>query len=393
MTPHTIRWGIISTGGIATTFSKDLLVDPATRGVTDVRHKIAAVGSRSVPSAQAFIDKLKAASGATSWGEQNGGLEITKAYGTYQEVYTDPNVDVVYIGTPHPFHHQNAKAALLAGKNVLCEKPFVMDLAELDELIAIAKENKAFLMEAVWTRFQPIAYAVQEVIQSGKLGKPRRVTAELSSFAHIDERADDDRMIDPKLGGGALLDLAPYPAVWSMLALHQHPQNTDMEPQVLDFSQRIYKRNGVDEMSAFTVKWEGLAEARLLNDFTAWTPRDNACVIDCDKAQLIIDHPLYRPERFRIVPHPQTVAGSSESEAPTAKPDDITEETEHRFPIPAGNGMHYEADHVARCLRDGKLESDRMPLAESRVVQGWLDTVRKGGNSALKDWPHIAGNW
>ncbi|BEI80400.1 hypothetical protein CcaverHIS002_0109290 [Cutaneotrichosporon cavernicola] len=392
MTPHTIRWGIISTGGIATTFSKDLLVDPATRGVTDVRHKIAAVGSRSVPSAQAFIDKLKAASGPSSWGAQNGGLEGTKAYGTYDEVYADPDVDVVYIGTPHPFHHQNAKAALLAGKNVLCEKPFVMDVAELDELIAIAKENKVFLMEAVWTRFQPIAYAVQEAIQSGKLGRPRRVTAELSSFAHIDDRADDDRMIDPQAGRR------------STFGPRTHPQNTDMEPQVLDFSQRIYKRNGVDEMSAFTVKWEGLAEARLLNDFTAWTPRDNACVIDCDKAQLIIDRTL--PTRQPLTQTPCTVLNASVScptrrpslaapspEAPAVKPDDITEETEHRFSIPAGNGMHYEADHVARCLRDGKLESDRMPLAESRVVQGWLDTVRKGGNSVLKDWPHIAGNW
>ncbi|GMK54879.1 hypothetical protein CspeluHIS016_0114650 [Cutaneotrichosporon spelunceum] len=384
MEPHTIRWGIISTGGIATTFSKDLLVDPATRGVTEVAHKIAAVGSRSIPSAQAFIDKLKAAPGVSSWGVESGALDDAKAYGSYDEVYADPNVDVVYIGTPHPFHHQNAKAALLAGKNVLCEKPFVMDLAELDELIAIAKENKVFLMEAVWTRFQPIAYAVQEALRSGKLGRPRRVIAEMSSFARIDERSDDDRIINPQLGGGALLDLAPYSAVWSMLALHQHPENTDTEPRVLDFSQRIYKRNGVDEMSAFTVKWEGLGEARLLTDLAAWPARDNACVIDCEKGQLIIDHPLYRPERFRIVPHPNAVAGSSESE-------DITEETEFRFPNTTGNGMQYEADHVALCLRDGKLESDRMPLAESRVVQGWFDTVRKGGDSALKDWRHTAG--
>ncbi|CAK9785857.1 NAD(P)-binding protein [Cutaneotrichosporon oleaginosum] len=378
MAPHTIRWGIISTGGIATTFAKDLLVDPTTRNVHDVAHKIAAVGSRSVASAQAFIDKLKSFSGPSSWGVQHGGLDGATPYGSYDEVYADPSVDVVYIGTPHPFHHQNAKAALLAGKHVLCEKPFVMDLAELDELIAIAKEKRVFLMEAVWTRFQPIAYAVQEVLRSGKLGRPRRVTAELSSCINMDELADDDRMIDPKLGGGPLLDLGPYPAVWGMLVLHQHPQNQDKEPQVVDFSQRIYKRNGIDEMSAFTVRWEGLAEARLLTDFTACTPLDNACVVDCEKAQLIIDHPLYRPERFRIVPH----AGST---------DDIPKETEHRYPVPAGNGMHYEADHVARCLRDGKLESDRMPLTESRIVQGWFDTVRKGGNSVLKDWPHTAG--
>lgn len=86
----------------------------------------------------------------------------------------------MYIGTPHTFHHANAKAALLAGKNVLCEKPFTFDVAELDELMAIAKEKKLFLMEAVWTRFQPIAYAVQDVLKSGKLGQVKRMFADFS---------------------------------------------------------------------------------------------------------------------------------------------------------------------------------------------------------------------
>lgn len=90
------------------------------------------------------------------------------------------NVDVVYIGTPHTFHHANAKAAILAGKNVLCEKPFTFDLAELDELIELAREKDVFLMEAVWTRFHPIAYAVQDVLKSGKLGKVKRMFADFS---------------------------------------------------------------------------------------------------------------------------------------------------------------------------------------------------------------------
>lgn len=118
-----------------------------TRDVSDVRHQIAAVGSRSVASAQAFIDKIKAAPGPSKWGVEHGGLDGAKAYGTYEEVYNDPNVDVVYIGTPHVFHHKNAKDAMLAGKSVLCEKPFTMDLAELDDLIATAKEKNVFLME------------------------------------------------------------------------------------------------------------------------------------------------------------------------------------------------------------------------------------------------------
>lgn len=127
--------------------TQDLLVNPATRDA-DVAHKIVAVGSRSIAGAQKFIDKLKGSESPSDWGVKNGALDA-KPYGSYDDVFADPNVDAVYIGTPHTFHHANAKAALLAGKHVLCEKPFTFDLEELDELIAIAKEKKLFLMECV----------------------------------------------------------------------------------------------------------------------------------------------------------------------------------------------------------------------------------------------------
>lgn len=176
-----LRWGIISTGGIATNFAKvrsppvlppwdrlltiqDLLTDPANRSASDVSHVIKAIGSRSVPSAQKFLDMLSSAEAPADWGGKNGSLDGCKAHGSYEEVYADPvsvccligtrerdanrqNVDVVYIGTPHTLHHRNTKDALLAGKHVLCEKPFTLNMEELDELIAIAKEKKLFLME------------------------------------------------------------------------------------------------------------------------------------------------------------------------------------------------------------------------------------------------------
>lgn len=130
-------------------------------------HKIAAVGSRSVASAQKFLDTIAASDIAPfNWGPAHGVLDGAKAHGSYEDVYNDPvgtrtslprlsmqNVDAVYIGTPHVYHHANAKAALLAGKNVLCEKPFTLDVAELDELIAIAKEKNLFLMEWVITQW------------------------------------------------------------------------------------------------------------------------------------------------------------------------------------------------------------------------------------------------
>ncbi len=182
MSTRTLRWGIIATGGISTKFAQvrlfplqlhptklsfiqDLLVDPSTRDVSDVSHAITAVGSRSNESATKFVEALKAAQSdqSWSWGVKQGKVDHCKAYGTYAEVFADSvsslpshriayaeeeqNVDVVYIGTPHTSHHENTKDALNAGKHVLCEKPFTLDVTELDELIALAKEKNLFLME------------------------------------------------------------------------------------------------------------------------------------------------------------------------------------------------------------------------------------------------------
>ncbi|WVQ97546.1 hypothetical protein IAU59_004660 [Kwoniella sp. CBS 9459] len=383
MAPHTVRWGIIATGGISKQFAKDLLVDPSSRGTSDVNHKVVAVGSRSVESAEKFVDHLKSATSedSWSWGVKNGLLDGVKAYGDYHDVYNDSNVDAVYVGTPHNLHHRNAKDALLAGKPVLCEKPFTMDVEELDELFSIAKEKNLFLMEAVWTRFHPIAYAVQEVLDSGRLGKPKRFAADFSSDAKIDERpATGDRMIDPELAGGALLDMGPYPSVWAMLTLHHNKHNKDKDPKVITSHQTIYKRTGVDANSRWVVEWDGLCQAALLTDLETPGLREATAIVQCEEGDLCIEYPPYRPEVFHIVPRPANSLGS------------IKEKETHKVPChPGNNGMSYEADEVARCLRDGKIQSDRMPWDESRIVQGWFDHVRKNGDSVLKDYKGQAG--
>ncbi|KAG8687432.1 hypothetical protein FRC11_007246, partial [Ceratobasidium sp. 423] len=133
--PFELRWGILGAGFISSVFVKDLLLDPKTRNVTDVIHKVVAVGSRDVTKAQEFIDKHASAS------------PETKAYGNYEEVVGDKNVNAVYIGTPHTHHYTCTALALRAGKHVLCEKPFTSNAAELKSLISIAKENNVFLME------------------------------------------------------------------------------------------------------------------------------------------------------------------------------------------------------------------------------------------------------
>ena len=137
MSKFQLKWGILATGGIAESFARDLWPNPETRGVNDIEHKVvAAASSSSAKRAQDFLKEVRAPEGA-------------KAYGSYKELVEDPNVDIIYVATPHSHHYQNARLCLEAGKNVLCEKAFTTNAAQLETLIKIAKEKNVFLMEAV----------------------------------------------------------------------------------------------------------------------------------------------------------------------------------------------------------------------------------------------------
>ncbi|OCF42821.1 hypothetical protein I317_03298 [Kwoniella heveanensis CBS 569] len=382
MAPYNLHWGIIATGSISSEFSRDLLVDPSTRGVTDISHSIAAVGSRSVQSAERFIEGLKAAapSDGWTWGVQKGKLDGVKACGSYHDVYNDPNVDVVYVGTPPSAHHRNVKDALLAGKHVLCEKPFTFDLEELDELLAIAKDKKLFLMEAVWTRFHPLAAEVAALLESGKLGKPQRFSADFSMDWKPDSEPASHRMLNPALGGGSLLDMGPYPSVWAMLLVQRNPHNHDQDPQVVFSHQTVYERTQVDLNSRWLVQWKDLCQGLLLSDLSASGQREATAVLQCEEGDLVIHYPPYKAETFSIIPRPDRFAGA------------IKEKTTHHHPIAQGNnGLSYEADEVAKCLRQGKVESEKMPWAESRIVQGWFDVVRTQGSTPLATIKGTAG--
>lgn len=181
-------------------------------------------------------------------------------------------------------------------------------------------------------------------------------------------------MIDPKQGGGSLLDMGPYPSVWAMLALHHHPDNKDRSPRVVTSYQKIYPRSGVDAMSHWIVDWKDFAQCRCLTDMTTSGYKNATAIISCEEGDLVIPYPPWRPSSFSIVPHPE--------EEPQGK---ITKTETFEHPVAEGGGMHYEADEVARCIRDGKTESERMPLEESRITQIWLDDVRKAGDSVLKN--------
>lgn len=200
-------------------------MDPKTRGVDHVTHRIvAAASSTSVSKAESFLDQV----GATG----------ARAYGSYSELTADPTIDIVYVATPHSHHYQNVRQCLEAGMNVLCEKPIAINAAQLKILVGIAKKKNCFLMEALWTRYLPVSTYVYEAILSGRIGNILRVISDCSlNIGPIDPQ---QRLINPKLAGGALLDVGVYSLTWPFLALYL-PQSefTREKPEVLSIMQKV----------------------------------------------------------------------------------------------------------------------------------------------------------
>lgn len=189
MSTFTCRWGILATGGIAESFSLDLLRDPASREVRDVRHEIVAVASSSSQQrSQDFVARVGA-------DKQQGDNVRVAAYGSYEELVADANVDVIYIATPHSHHYDNVKLCLRGGKNVCCEKPFTVNSTQTEKLIALAREKNVFLMEAVWIRFFPIMAEIRDLLHRQQiLGKILRSTSEFGERMPTDP---NHRILNP----------------------------------------------------------------------------------------------------------------------------------------------------------------------------------------------------
>ncbi|MFS8100019.1 Gfo/Idh/MocA family oxidoreductase [Lentzea alba] len=179
-----MKWGVIATGGIAQTVTADMLKVP------DV--EVVAVSSRDLARAQAFADRFG----------------IKRAYGDYRELLRDENVEIVYVATPHAQHHEVTLAALDAGKHVLCEKPIALSSAQAEEMIVKASVEKRFLMEAMWTRFNPLIRKVAQAVADGEIGEVRMIRADFG-FQHPFH--ESDRLWAKEAGGGSVLDLGVYP--------------------------------------------------------------------------------------------------------------------------------------------------------------------------------------
>ncbi|KAF8518054.1 NAD(P)-binding protein, partial [Hysterangium stoloniferum] len=351
-----LRWGIIGCGAISRQFVKDLLINPETRGVRDVKHRVVAAGSRDLEKAEAFIVET-GASGAKGWGK-------------YEEVYTDKNVDIIYVGTPHTYHYENTRDALLAGKHVLCEKPFTSNAAELRALVALSKQKNLFLMEAMWTRFQPIAHEVKKVIDSGILGHIKVLHADLSGDFDIGNIPKTHRILDPMLGGGGLLDLGPYPFIWTSVALYENIANGRQRPSSIVGSMLKTPITGVDSSTSITLNFDKLeAQAILTTSITLPSPNP-PLTMRFKKGNIIIASPIYCPPSFTVQYFSKPGSGVI-----------VKEET--RMFSHTGRGHHFIADAAARSIRDGKIENDTWNLECSLVQMEIFDEVRRQGGYAL----------
>nr|UMZ45329.1 hypothetical protein [Paramyrothecium sp.] len=362
-TPYTVKWGIMATGGIATTFVKDLLNDPTSRDVHDVRHEIVAVSSsNSVQRAKDFITSTQC-------------KESTKAYGSYADLVADPNIDIIYVATPHSHHFQNTMLALEAGQNVLCEKAFTVTAAQTRKLVETAKAKNLFLMEAVWTRYFPLSIKIRELITSGEIGTVYRTTADLSFNETADDGsltfANSHRMVNPELAGGALLDLGIYSLTWVFQTLYHTQQEGSKEAPGVVAAVNKYE-TGADEMTSIIChfpkhKSMGIATTALrVATNSGQNDQCPAIRIQGSGGEIQVSAPAYRPTQYKVI----------------KKSGDI-EVVDCPIPKDAardwGHGMFWEADECARCLRDGKKESASMPWTESIVIMETMEAALKQG--------------
>jgi predicted dehydrogenase len=310
------RWGILATGGIANRFAADLKLLPDA--------ELAAVGSRRLDTAQKFAI-------------EHG---FARAHGSWAELAADPEVDVVYVATPHSAHHDAARLCLAAGKAVLCEKPLTLTLKSAEDLVEIARRRGVFLMEAMWTRTLPAIRRLREIVDGGEIGD---VTAVYADFAVPGPTDPGHRLRAPELGGGALLDLGVYPVTFAHLFLGVPDRISALA---------TLTPGGVDENTALLLGYPSGALAMLHCGIVGGS--GHSATIVGTRGRVEIPHGFFNTTGFTVIRRD--------------KPEQV------KLPL-RGSGMGYEAEEVMACLAAGRIESDLVPHAATLDVMRIMDTA------------------
>lgn len=316
-----IKWGILSTGSIAHSFATALTTMPDAQ--------ITAVGSRSQQSADTFADQYN----------------IPNRHPTYEALAADPDVDVIYIATPHNFHHENMLLCLNAGKHVLCEKAFTLNAADAQEAIGLAEEKNLFLMEAMWMVFFPPMAQIRQWVTDGTLGDIRLVQADFCFNLPYDPQ---HRLYNPNLGGGALLDLGVYPLSFATMVLG-FPDEITSFAQIGD--------TGVDEIDTMLLNYDTGATAALTASMRLDKPKE-AWVIGT-KGYVKVHDVFFHPTKLTLHLNGQ-------------------ESQTFDYPLEQiSHGYTYEAAEVHNCLRNNKTQSDLMSWEHTLNMMALMDAFRE----------------
>ena len=285
-----------------------------------------AIASRSLEKAEEF---------ARTW-------DIPKAYGSYEEMVMDPEVDLVYIATPHSHHYPHTRLALEHGKHVLVEKAFTANAAEAEELLAMARSKGLFITEAIWTRYMPLSHKVKELMESGIIGEPRVLTATLCYMMEFKER-----IVRPELCGGALLDLGVYSLNFARMYF-----GTDI---VRTVSNVHIGPTGMDMHESISLSY---ADGKMANlQAGALCLNDRQGIISGTEGYIRVDN-INCPEVVEVYRNYELVARYE-------KPEDMV------------NGYEYQVYECKRCIEEGLLESPMMPHHETLSIMQQMDALRK----------------
>jgi predicted dehydrogenase len=323
------RWGVLGPGRIAGSFARDLRLVPGA--------ELTAVGSRSQPRAESFA-------------REHG---FAAAYGSYDELLADNSVDAVYVASPHALHVEQVTAALEAGKHVLCEKPITLRAAEAEELFALALSRERLLMEAMWTACHPVVRTVRHELADGAYGTPRALHAELG---FVVDAAPGDRLLDPELGAGSLLDLGIYPLTFAHLLLGQAEELT---------ATAVLSDTGIDLDIAIAGRYPGGAVATMRASITSWSSR--RAEIATDVGRLVLED-FHHPDHATFTP---VAVGGDNDSVERSEPRRI----ESRDPV-IGRGYAHEAIEFQHCLAEGLLESPLVPHAQTLTIMRQMDDLR-----------------
>jgi len=321
-----LKWGIIGCGKISHDFVSSLSSLP--KG----EHQVVACAARKQESAQDFANSH----------------EITRAYGSYEELVKDAEVQVVYIGAINPQHKDLAKLAISAGKGALCEKPLCINLKETQELVDLARQKKVFLMEGIWSRFFPSYLRLKELLSSGVIGDILQVSAIFGTL--LDQK---DRCRLKEMGGGTILDIGIYNVQFATLIFGTE------KPEKIVAGGHL-NSDGVDESTSATLVYKNGRTATLVTHGRVRLP--NEAHVVGTKGTIKV------PMRFWCPTELETPSGIEKFELPSS---------DKTFNYSNSVGLCYEADEVRKCMQAGRIESSLMTLDESLAMAGIMEDIRK----------------